>query len=307
MSVKVNIIDIETSDTLQPVTCTRTLSECYVAGIPFIDALKWRLENILMVLNKECPFDRVLNIRSDFWPSLDIMHTLFQNFLSKALSIVIDDKELPVAWFSKGVEPNTELKKFIPIDNKSHLIMHPWDLLYVNEDIIGTLNENDIKGTIKDNVNIDGFVEIGEGTVLLPGVYIEGNAVIGENCIIGPNCYIRGSTYIGNNCHVGQSVEIKNSLLMNDVKVGHLSYVGDSVICEATNFGAGTITANFRHDGKNHKSFVKNKLIDTSRRKFGVIIGDGVHTGINTSFYPGRKLWPKVSTNPGEIVQKDKK
>jgi hypothetical protein len=41
-------------------------------------------------------------------------------------------------------------------------------------------------------------------------------------------------------------------------------------------------------------------------RKFGTIIGDDVHTGINTSIYPGRKLWPGTSTLPGEVVQRDK-
>ncbi|MEI6178244.1 MAG: hypothetical protein WCS43_15230 [Verrucomicrobiota bacterium] len=50
---------------------------------------------------------------------------------------------------------------------------------------------------------------------------------------------------------------------------------------------------------------VDGVLIDTGRRKFGAIIGDGVHTGINTSIYPGRKLWPATTIRPGEIVQHD--
>ena len=53
------------------------------------------------------------------------------------------------------------------------------------------------------------------------------------------------------------------------------------------------------------RSAVDGRLIDTGRRKFGAIIGDGVHTGINTSIYPGRKLWPGTTTRPGDIVQKD--
>ena len=71
------------------------------------------------------------------------------------------------------------------------------------------------------------------------------------------------------------------------------------------NFGAGTITSNLRHDGSNHRSEVEGQLIDTGRRKFGAIIGDGVHTGINTSIYPGRKLGPNTTTLPGEVVSKD--
>jgi bifunctional UDP-N-acetylglucosamine pyrophosphorylase/glucosamine-1-phosphate N-acetyltransferase len=46
-------------------------------------------------------------------------------------------------------------------------------------------------------------------------------------------------------------------------------------------------------------------LVDTGRRKFGTIVGDGVHTGIHTAIYPGRKLWPGAATRPGEIVRHD--
>jgi len=74
---------------------------------------------------------------------------------------------------------------------------------------------------------------------------------------------------------------------------------------EGTNFGAGTITANFRHDGKPHRSMVGGELVDTGRLKFGAIIGDDVHTGIHTGIYPGRKIWPHQSTRPGEIVRQD--
>ena len=92
---------------------------------------------------------------------------------------------------------------------------------------------------------------------------------------------------------------------MDGAAVPHLSYVGDSVIGVGANLGCGTITANFRHDGKNHKSMIRGELVDTGRRKFGAIVGDDVHTGINTSIYPGRKLWPGTSTLPGEIVSSD--
>lgn len=94
---------------------------------------------------------------------------------------------------------------------------------------------------------------------------------------------------------------------MAKTSVGHLSYCGDSVVGTGVNFGAGTITANFRHDGANHSSMLAGQLVDTGRRKFGAVIGDGVHTGIHTSIYPGRKIWPGVSTRPGDIVNKDLK
>lgn len=187
----------------------------------------------------------------------------------------------------------------------SFLINHSRDLLRANEQYVGDLRESRIDGEVHPFAVIEGMVEIGEGTRLLPGVFIEGNVVIGKNCKIGPNCYLRGNTSIGDSCHVGNAVEIKNSILLSNTNVGHLSYVGDSILGERVNFGAGTTVSNLRHDGANHRTLVDGKLVDTGRRKFGTICGDGVHTGIHTSIYPGRKLFPNTSTLPCEVVRDD--
>ena len=92
---------------------------------------------------------------------------------------------------------------------------------------------------------------------------------------------------------------------MEGVMAAHLTYIGDSVVGTKTNLGCGTVIANFRHDGANHRSMVNGQLIDTGRRKLGAILGDDVHTGINTSIYAGRKLWPGICTRPGAIVTED--
>ncbi len=183
---------------------------------------------------------------------------------------------------------------------------YPWDLIEANNVLVSEI-KNDIKGKVEKNVIVKGKLIVGKGTEILSGTYIKGNVTIGENCLIGPNCYLRGNTSIGNGCHIGQAVEIKNSIIMDNAKVPHLSYIGDSVIGKNSNLGAGTITANLKHDNKNVRSVVKGKIADTGRRKLGTIIADDVHTGINTTIYPGRKIWPGVSTLPGEIIDKDKK
>lgn len=185
---------------------------------------------------------------------------------------------------------------------------YSWDLLATNEAMLSDLSalkKSEIKGKVEENVMINDNIIVGEGTVLKSGTYIEGNVIFGKDCTIGPNCYIRGSTSIGDNCKVGQAVEIKNSIIMDNSKVPHLSYVGDSIIGENVNLGAGTIIANLRHEHDNVKSKLNGILIDTGRRKFGAVIGDNVHTGIHTSIYPGRKLWPGKMTRPGEIVKED--
>ncbi|MCH7959189.1 MAG: NTP transferase domain-containing protein [Candidatus Hydrogenedentes bacterium] len=184
-------------------------------------------------------------------------------------------------------------------------IGYPWDLITANEFLLEHATPGEILGEVSPAAHVEGLLSLGKGSVIRPGVVIDGPVMIGAGCTIGPNAWLRPGTVIGNNCKVGMSVEIKNSILMEGARIPHLSYVGDSVVGANANLGCGTVTANFRHDGANHRSLVKGELVDTGRRKFGAIIGDDVHTGINTSIYPGRKLWPGTSTLPGAIVNLD--
>jgi bifunctional UDP-N-acetylglucosamine pyrophosphorylase/glucosamine-1-phosphate N-acetyltransferase len=179
----------------------------------------------------------------------------------------------------------------------------PWHILEVNEFLMENLSPEN-RGEISSKATVIGRVRIGEGTIVLPGAYIEGPVVIGKNCLIGPNCFIRPSTSIGDNCHVGNAVEIKNSVIFSNTKIPHLNYVGDSVIGEGCNLGAGTKIANLMHNG-NVKMEIKGELVDTGRRKLGAVIGDSVKTGINTSIYPGRKLGPNSFTDVAAVVKRN--
>ncbi len=205
---------------------------------------------------------------------------------------------------------NAPLKDWIDVADPAiakliHSCLFPWDLLALNELIVGSLCDEGISGDVHPSAVIEGRLTLGRGSRILPGVFIEGNVVIGEGCRIGPNCHLRGTTSIGHRCIIGQSVEIKNSIILSGTNVCHLSFVGDSILGENVNLGAGTMISNFRHDGENHRSMVGGKLLDTGRLKFGAVIGDGVHTGIGTLIYPGRKIWPGMTTRPGEVVQAD--
>jgi bifunctional UDP-N-acetylglucosamine pyrophosphorylase/glucosamine-1-phosphate N-acetyltransferase len=104
---------------------------------------------------------------------------------------------------------------------------------------------------------------------------------------------------------IGNAVEIKNSIIMDNTNVGHLSYVGDSIIGSYSNFGAGTITANLRHDDRDVHVTVKGNRISSGRRKLGAIIGDDVKTGIGTSISPGVVLHQGARTGIGVIVDRD--
>jgi bifunctional UDP-N-acetylglucosamine pyrophosphorylase/glucosamine-1-phosphate N-acetyltransferase len=183
-------------------------------------------------------------------------------------------------------------------------IGRPWELIEINEILLEEIKTN-IKGKVENGAYIHGDVFLGEGSVIRSGVYIEGSVYIGKNCDIGPNSYIRGNSYFGDNVKVGNAVEIKNSIIMENTNVNHLSYVGDSVIGSNCNIAAGTNIANLRFDNGNVKIKIKDEEIDTGRRKLGAILGDYVKTGINSSFSPGVKVGFNSSIGPDVLLNKD--
>ncbi|MFH1640327.1 MAG: bifunctional sugar-1-phosphate nucleotidylyltransferase/acetyltransferase [Chloroflexota bacterium] len=173
-------------------------------------------------------------------------------------------------------------------------LSYPWDLLSANESLMKGLKPQNM-GTVEEHATIKGNVAVGKDTVIRAGSYIVGPVIIGDNCDIGPNCFIRPATSIGNHCHIGASCEVKNSIIMNGSKVPHLNYVGDSVIGEGCNLGAGTKIANLRLDKKS----IRVGEIDTGRGKLGAIIGDNVQTGINACINVGALIGNNTFIGPG--------
>lgn len=188
--------------------------------------------------------------------------------------------------------------------NKWIDIGRPWELLEVNEYLLSKI-KGKIDGEVEKGVTINGPVILGKDSTIRSGSYIQGPVYIGENCNIGPNCYLRKYTSLGNDVRVGNAVEIKNSIIMNNTNINHLSYVGDSIIGDKCNIAAGTNIANLRFDDKSVKINVKDEKIDSGRRKFGVVFGDGVKTGINSSFNPGVKVGLNSSIGAGSVISDD--
>jgi bifunctional UDP-N-acetylglucosamine pyrophosphorylase/glucosamine-1-phosphate N-acetyltransferase len=176
-------------------------------------------------------------------------------------------------------------------------LSYPWDLLSANESLLAGMRAQN-RGEVEDNVVIKGEVYIGKNTRVRSGAYIVGPVMIGDDGDIGPNCYIRPYTAIGDGCHVGSSVEVKGSIVMRESRLPHHNYVGDSVIGEGCNLGAGTKIANLRLDEEE----VEVAGIDTGRRKLGAIIGDGVETGINATINVGSLIGSHARIGPGAVV-----
>ncbi len=178
----------------------------------------------------------------------------------------------------------------------------PWDLLKANEILLKNL-KGDVQGEVEEGAVLTGPVAIGKGTRVLAGANVRGPTVIGEDSEIGPNCLIRPSTSIGNRCKVGNACEVKNSILMDGTHVPHLNYVGDSILGERCNLGAGTKVANLRLDEQPVKVSVKGKEVDTGLRKLGVVMGDDVKTGINASIDVGTVIGEGTFIGMGAVAR----
>ncbi len=210
--------------------------------------------------------------------------------LTDALSLLIKDEKTVLA---------TKLPKGEWID-----IGRPWDLLEANTWALKRVKHK-VYGIVEQGAHLLGPVTVAETARIRSGAYIEGPTFIDEGSDIGPNCYIRPSTSIGKNVRVGNACEIKNSIIMDHTNVGHLSYVGDSILCENCNLAAGTITANLRLDDGPVNMLVKGKVVNTGRRKLGAILGDNVKTGINALLMPGVKVGANSWVGANFTVNRD--
>ncbi len=179
----------------------------------------------------------------------------------------------------------------------------PWQLLEANRFLLDRL-EGKIIGNVERNVQIIGNVYIGKDSNVRSGSFIQGPCYIGEKTLIGPNAYIRPYSSIGDNCHVGLS-EVKNSIIFSNSNVPHFNYVGDSILCENVNLGAGSKTSNLRFDNGSIWVAIKGERIDSGLRKLGAIIGPNVQIGINSSIMCGKKLGENSVIGAHTLVMED--
>ncbi|MDS9467260.1 bifunctional UDP-N-acetylglucosamine diphosphorylase/glucosamine-1-phosphate N-acetyltransferase GlmU [Paracoccus sp. MBLB3053] len=113
---------------------------------------------------------------------------------------------------------------------------------------------------IGQNVVFGPGVTVESGAEILPFCHLEG-CHVSAGATVGPFARLRPGAELGGDVHVGNFVEIKNSVLDEGVKVGHLTYLGDAHIGEATNIGAGTITCNYDGVGKHRTEIGANAFI----------------------------------------------
>lgn len=157
--------------------------------------------------------------------------------------------------------------------------------------------------TIEPNVILRGTTTIGAGSVIGAGsqlidttvgeraqvwASIAESSVIEDEAVVGPFSHLRAGSVVGRGAQVGNYAELKNSRLGAGSKQHHMSYLGDAVLGEKVNVGAGTITANY--DGS---------------RKHPTTVGDGAFLGVDTMLIAPIDIGEGARTGAGAVVTRD--
>lgn len=157
-------------------------------------------------------------------------------------------------------------------------------------------------------------VLIEAGVRIEPGVLVKGPTILCGEAELRHGAYLRGSCLIGPRAVVGHATEVKNAVFLEHAEAGHFAYVGDSLLGEEANLGAGTKLANleFRTEGEKKKTAparnillrVSGERMDTGLRKFGAVVGDFTEVGCNVVTSPGTLLGPGCWVLPNLNVPK---
>ncbi|TAM66028.1 MAG: bifunctional UDP-N-acetylglucosamine diphosphorylase/glucosamine-1-phosphate N-acetyltransferase GlmU [Microbacteriaceae bacterium] len=248
--------------------------------------------------------DQLASLRTD--------NTQGEKYLTDVIRLLRDAgasvAAMPVAdsWKVEGINDRAQLSDAAAKLNA--LIVRGWQLAGVTVQDPAT-TWIDLKATLAPDVTVKPGTQLLGATVIERGATIgpdttlvdcevgenatvkrtDGTlAVIGAGASVGPFSYLRPGTVLGADGKIGTFVETKNSTIGVGAKVPHLSYVGDTVIGERTNLGAGAITANY-DDLTKHRTE----------------IGSHVHTGSHNVFVAPVRIGDGAKTGAGTIVRKD--
>jgi bifunctional UDP-N-acetylglucosamine pyrophosphorylase/glucosamine-1-phosphate N-acetyltransferase len=177
----------------------------------------------------------------------------------------------------------------------------PWTLLGEPlAALLAGLPSSAIDGRIDPGAHLLGDrIVVSPGARVHAGAVVEGPVFLGRDVQVLPGSYLRGGVWLGDGARVGAGSEVKHALFLPGARAPHLNYVGDSILGAGVNLGAGTILANFRHDGSEVAIPHAGGRLSTGRRKLGAILGDDVRTGCNAVLHPGVVVGRGTQIYPG--------
>jgi UDP-N-acetylglucosamine diphosphorylase / glucose-1-phosphate thymidylyltransferase / UDP-N-acetylgalactosamine diphosphorylase / glucosamine-1-phosphate N-acetyltransferase / galactosamine-1-phosphate N-acetyltransferase len=180
---------------------------------------------------------------------------------------------------------------------------YPWNVLDANRFLMKSYRHAKIASTVtfEGHVTINGPVQIEDDVTIGSGSVINGPCYIGEGTYIGNNVLVRRNTSIGAKSVIGYGVELKNCVLFNHVKVGRLSFIGDSVIGDHVELGSGIMTVNVLQNRDNVTVMIEDREMDSGLNKLGAFIGDQAQVGASNTLGPGTII-PAKAVVPHHIT-----
>lgn len=168
-------------------------------------------------------------------------------------------------------------------------VENAWDALKRLQAYLKERLRPGIRGDVEEGAHIFGDdVEIQEGAQVEAGAYIRGPALIGSGTEVRHGAYVRGNVLTGKDCVIGHDTECKGAIFLDHAKAAHFAYVGDSILGNGVNLGAGTKLANLKVVAGNVDVLSpEGRPVATGLRKLGALLGDGVELGCNTVSSPG--------------------
>jgi UDP-N-acetylglucosamine diphosphorylase/glucosamine-1-phosphate N-acetyltransferase len=205
----------------------------------------------------------------------NLKHSIPAKFIKNAMHLLQLNAAMIQSDFNQVVANHTSLV----VDASNHLICP--ENIFIEQ------------GAVLSGVSLnatDGPIYIGKNALLMEGVAIRGPFVLGSKSVVKMNACIYGATSVGPNCTIGG--EIKNSILMGYSNKAHEGYLGDSMIGQWCNIGAGTSNSNVKNTAGPIQIWNEHqKSWDTVGNKMGMLVGDytrfAIQSSINTGSYIG--------------------
>jgi NDP-sugar pyrophosphorylase family protein len=180
-----------------------------------------------------------------------------------------------------------------------------WDALKRIPEFLKTLGKGKLEIQIPNGVYLENVesIFIEKGAIIEPGVYMKGPIFIGKGCEIRQGAYLRGNVFLEEGAVVGHGSEVKNSIFLKGAHAAHFNYVGDSILGENSNLGAGVKCANYRLDQKEVGVWIEEKKVMSGLKKLGVILGNRSQIGCNSVTSPGTLIGQDVICYPCMHIQ----
>ena len=318
--MNVVLFDNQNRNKLKPVSSTRAVGMIRM-GL-FTNKERWEYitgeevfllsDVILQKLYTECVNGDTLFIDASVLPVNNIVQQILK---LKVNEKIVNENNHLIAYRLIRENNKTELSSLYTttVIEGGKLLEYPWQIMQWNNvdfefdiDLIKD-KENitqDIPDTVKaicpENIYIDklanfqhcflnastGPIYIGKNATVQEGAMIRGPFALGENSLVRMGAKIYGATTIGNSCVVGG--EIKNIVMQGNSNKAHDGYLGDSVIGEWCNFGAGSTNSNVKNTGGIVKVWNddSNDYLPVGQ-KCGLIMGDHSKVAINSAINTG--------------------